>query len=107
MYSKQLATHLENASHNVVFVGDAMSGISDERILAKSERENRILITDDKDFGELVFRLGRPSSGLLLLRTRTTNPSRRFQMIQELLEAHDPKGKFIVIKEGSIRIRKL
>ena len=40
-----------------------MPSASDEEIIKKCEDENRILITDDKDFGELVFRLGKPTKG--------------------------------------------
>jgi len=47
------------------FVGDIIPSASDEEIIKKAETEGRILITDDKDFGELVFRLERPTSGVI------------------------------------------
>ena len=55
---KRLHALLKEAGHDSIFVGDIMSGSHDEAVLAKAEREKRILITDDKDFGELVFSLG-------------------------------------------------
>ena len=47
------------------FVGDIIPSASDGEIIKKAETGGRILITDDKDFGELVSRLGRPASGVI------------------------------------------
>ncbi|MBI2649147.1 MAG: DUF5615 family PIN-like protein [Thaumarchaeota archaeon] len=46
-----------------------MRGSTDEMVLDRAGSEERILVTDDKDFGELIFRLNKPTSGLILLRT--------------------------------------
>ena len=66
---RRLAILLKNAGYDVVFVGGWKHSASDEEVLRKAEEGDRILITDDKDFGELVFRLGSPSKGVILLRT--------------------------------------
>lgn len=68
---RRLAILLKNAEYDVVFVGDWKPSASDEEVLRKAEEENSILITDDKDFGELIFRLSKPSKGVILLRTST------------------------------------
>ncbi len=52
-------------------------------------------ITDDKDFGELVFRLGKPSNGVILIRTSTTNPKKRFELLKILLNTVDVRDRFI------------
>ena len=70
----------------MIFVGDRKPSATDEDVIRKAEEENGILITDDKDFGELVFRLGEPSKGLILLRTSTTDPVRRFQLLERILK---------------------
>ena len=75
----------------------------DEDILTKAENEGRIVITNDKDFGELIFRLGKPSSGVILLRTLTIDLNEKFNLVKGVLDK--AKGKFIVVKEGQIRIR--
>jgi predicted nuclease of predicted toxin-antitoxin system len=78
---KRLAKLLEKAGFDVVFVGDWKPSATDDEVLEKAEKDDRILITDDKDFGELIFRLGRPSKGVILLRLSTTDPMKGFQVL--------------------------
>ncbi len=66
----------------------------------------RILITYDKDFGELVFRLRRPSRGVILLRTSTTDPARRFQLLEKILKLIDVEGKFVVVRDECREIKR-
>ncbi len=61
-------------------------------------------MNDDKDFGELIFRLEKPSSGVILIRTSTTNPARRFDLLEILLKSADTDGKFIVLKDSVIKL---
>lgn len=93
--------------HDVVFVGDVMPTATDEKVISYAEKENRILVTDDKDFGELVFRLQKPSKGVILLRIDKTSPDYRFEILNNVLETQKIKNRFIVVKEEKIRIRKI
>lgn len=102
---KKLASLLEQAGHDAVFSGEAGAGLRDEEVLSFAERENRILVTADKDFGELVFRMKMRASGVILLRMLTRDPQKRFDMIRDILGKAE--GKFIVVSEGHIRIREL
>ena len=79
----------------------------DIEILNYAEKENRILITNDKDFGELVFRLKMPSSGVILLRLNKNIPINRIKYATYILENFSDKLKynFIVVTEGKIRVR--
>ncbi|RLI84432.1 MAG: hypothetical protein DRO98_08565 [Archaeoglobales archaeon] len=104
---KRLANLLVNAGYDAVYVGDWKLSASDEEVLRKAERENRILVTDDKDFGELIFRLGKPSSGVILMRTSFTDPEKRFKLLKQSLEVVDPRNKFVVIKDEVVKIRKI
>ena len=62
-------TALEAAGHDIVWVRTAAPGSKDEEILAWAVRESRVVLTFDKDFGELAWRLGLPaSSGVMLFR---------------------------------------
>lgn len=103
---KRLANLLEKEGHDVLFAGDAMFSASDEEIIKKCEEDDRILVTDDKDFGELVFRLGRPIKGVILLRIITI-PEVRLEAILRLLKNYDVKNKFIVLQENAVRIKKI
>lgn len=103
---KKLCLLLEEKSHNVLFVGDIMPSASDKEVIKKAEDENRILITDDKDFGEIVFKLGRPTKGVILLRIDPV-PEKRIEAITHLLENYRVRGRFIVLEEGAVRSRKV
>ena len=103
---KKLAKLLEKESHDVLFVGDVMPSASDDEVIRKAEKENRILITDDRDFGELVFRLGKPTKGVILLRTGV-NPEKRLKALVKLLRNYEIAEKFVVLKEDSVRIRRM
>src|SRR3989338_1025696 len=104
---KRLATLPADAGHDVVFAGDVMHAALDEDVLATAEKEGRILVSDDKDFGELIVRLRKPAAGFILIRTASTNPEKRFVTLAKILQELDVDGKLVVVKEGRIRIRKL
>ena len=55
---KQIVDRLRSDGHAVVFIAELAPGIDDEAVLLQSRQSNAVLLTADKDFGELVFRLG-------------------------------------------------
>ena len=91
------------------FAFDVKPGASDEEILKFAENENRVLITNDKDFGQLVFRLLRPTSGVILLRLRDESQKNKQKCILHLLNNFYEKieSRFVVVTEGKIRIREI
>ena len=103
---KRLA-ELLSKKYDTKFSGDVLRGATDEEVLEFAERDERILITDDKDFGRLVFMLRRPSTGVILLRTATTNAEERFRILLKVFKTIDVRGKFIVVREDRVRIRRL
>ena len=102
---KRFADVLSRHGYNALFVGDMMRSAPDDKILSFAEKENLIIITDDKDFGELVFRLKRSTKGVILFRASTTDPEKLFKMSEGVL--NKSKGKFVVVKEGQVRVRNL
>jgi predicted nuclease of predicted toxin-antitoxin system len=98
---------LVEAGHDAVFVGDAIPSSPDEVVLARAESEKRILITDDKDFGELIFRLDRPSTGVILLRMSKANFRRRNRILLDVIEEMQLEGYFTTVGEDTIKTRKL
>ena len=70
-----------------------------------AELEKRVLITDDKDFGELIFRLKKPSNGVVLFRTSTHRPEMKLGLLKGALEKSEKM--FTVISESGIRVRKI
>lgn len=100
---------LQLDGHDVCWIRTVSPGISDREVLGRAVREQRILLTFDKDFGELVFRLGQPNlSGIILFRVLKPSPEELAQMISKLIQSRETwSGIFAVIERDRIRIRKL
>ncbi|MBI1868139.1 MAG: DUF5615 family PIN-like protein [Methylocystis sp.] len=100
---------LEGAGHDVVWVRMAAPGAKDEHILAWAEREGRILLTFDKDFGELAWRAGLPAScGVVLFRLpMPAAGSVGAALAARIAERNDWTGNFSVIEPGRVRMRSL
>jgi predicted nuclease of predicted toxin-antitoxin system len=100
---------LRAAGHDVVWIRVADPGTSDAEVLAWATREERILLTFDKDFGELASRNILPAkSGVILLRTRMPKPGEGLRRLADLISARsDWVGHFSVIEPGRIRMRRL
>jgi hypothetical protein len=62
-----LVRRLRGAGHDVFYVPEFASGMTDAEVLRRAYDKHRLLFTEDKDFGELVFRLHMPVPGLVLL----------------------------------------
>ena len=63
---RPIVERLRESSHQVWYVAEMEPGISDETVLDMANREEAVLLTVDKDFGELVFRQGRMTGGIIL-----------------------------------------
>ena len=100
---------LQKRGHDVVWAHSDSPGASDVEILARAQAERRILLTFDKDFGELAFRSGLPaSSGIVLFRISTPSPSYVARVAVAALESRtDWIGHFAVVEDGRIRMTTL
>lgn len=102
---RKFTSLISKAGYDAVFINDILIKASDEDVLTLAEREKRIIITNDKDFGKLIFKARKSSEGAILFRTSIIDAEKRFDMVEECLDK--AKGKFIVVREGQIRIRRL
>ena len=95
--------------HDIVWVRTSAPGISDPDVLAWAARENRILLTFDKDFGELATGSALPPAcGVVLLRIPMPTPGEVGQRLAELIVRRDDwAGHFSVIEPGRVRMRPL
>jgi len=91
--------------YDSIFVGDWKRGAEDIEVVLKAIDDDRIIITEDKDFGEIIFKYRLVPPGLILFRTKTTNPHRRLDLLEKALKGADPHGKIIVISERATRVR--
>ncbi|WP_421878296.1 DUF5615 family PIN-like protein [Marinoscillum sp.] len=84
-------------------------GINDTDVLNIAYSRKEILITEDKDFGELAFRQKEPHRGIILVRLYDKEPHTRpyivFSVINRFIEKLN--GNFIVISSNKVRVRKL
>jgi len=100
---------LREQGHDVLSVKESMRAASDEAVLARAQSEQRLVLTHDKDFGELAFRYGLPAScGVVLFRLSGADPDSDNQHILQVLESRaDWEGHFTVVEYDRIRIRPL
>jgi len=100
---------LEAAAHEIAWVRRIAPGTSDEVVLTWAARERRILLTFDKDFGELARTSDLPiSCGIVLFRTPMPKADAAGQQLAELLGSRDDwVGHFSVVEPGRIRMRLL
>jgi predicted nuclease of predicted toxin-antitoxin system len=104
-----LAALLRGLGHDVVYVSDLTPRAADTEVMNRAHHENRLLLTEDKEFGDLVFRRARPVPGIVLLRI---DSSRRMRKGPRLLAAIDRFGdtlfgRYTVIEDARFRSRPL
>jgi predicted nuclease of predicted toxin-antitoxin system len=99
---------LQRLHRDVFSVYDKARGLDDESIIEKANLENYILVTNDKDFGELVFRMRKPHKGVILLRLEDERSENKIAVLQRVLESYSDKlvNNFIIVTEKTIRIVK-
>jgi predicted nuclease of predicted toxin-antitoxin system len=100
---------LSSAGHDIAWVRVVAPGAADADVLALAAREERILLTFDKDFGELAGRSTLPKAcGVVLLRTPMPQSGDVGQLLAERILARDDwANHFSVIEPGRTRMRRL
>ena len=100
---------LRAKGHDLVWVRTDMPGASDDAVLERAQAEGRLVVTFDKDFGELAFRWGLPATcGVILFRISLPGPDSATRRIVEVLENRaDWYGHFAVAEEHRTRFRPL
>ena len=102
----RLATHLKSLGHDATTVArDYMPGLEDTEVLAIAQREGRILIANDRDFGELIHRLNLPHEGVIFFRLDTTKLEVKIERLNHVLtEYADQLHAFLVVTEKRVRV---
>ena len=100
-----VAEWLRKNGHDVFSVFNESRGMQDADIIQKAFIDDRILVTNDKDFGEKVFRERHPHRGVILLRLEDERSIVKIEIIRRLLENHanNLSGNFVVVTENSVR----
>jgi predicted nuclease of predicted toxin-antitoxin system len=104
---KRVEHRLRDNGYDVKAVRDMDPRMGDEAILRIAAKEQRMVITMDKDFGELVYKNSLPHAGVLILRLEGAPAMEKVHVVEDILKghAHEIYGKFCVYLNGMIRIR--
>ncbi len=104
----QIVDRLRSDGHHVLNVLEIEPGISDDEVLDLANQNSALLLTADKDFGELIFRQSRLMFGVILIRLSGLSVLRKAEIVSYAIVKHMdelPKS-FVVIRPAFIRIRK-
>lgn len=100
---------LRQAGHEVAWVRADAPGSSDPQVLSRAVQESRILLTFDKDFGDLAFQAGLPAAcGVVLFRLPSNSAAGvALQVLAAIQSRTDWSNHFTVVEPGRIRMRPL
>lgn len=105
----EIIVQLQKAGYDVISIADDYPGIPDDEVLEIANKKNSILLTGDKDFGELVFRDGRAARGVVLIRLFGMPQEEKARLISDIFKEYAGKfdGNFVVIGKDKIRIKEM
>ncbi len=104
---RQVVERLRQDGHKVLYVAEMEPGIADDIVLERANEKSALLITGDKDFGELVFRDKRlMANGVILLRLAGLSTARKAGIVSKAFGKHGVEfsNHFSVISPGRIRV---
>ena len=105
---RPIVERLRQDGHDTTYIAEPAPSISDDQVLQEANNRGALLLTEDKDFGELVYRLGRVYAGVVLIRLAGLPPGAKADIVAKVLQDHagELQGAFTVISPGAVRIRK-
>lgn len=103
----RLSSLLRREGHDVKAVArDYPHGLPDDDVLALAREERRVLITNDRDFGELVFRHRVAHSGVIFFRMHNQATTTKLARMQTLLQDYaDQLDQFVIVTDRQVRVR--
>jgi predicted nuclease of predicted toxin-antitoxin system len=105
---QQIVDRLRLDGHQVLSIADLDPGIDDDAVLLKSRESNSVLVTADKDFGELIFRQHLLHSGVMLIRLSGLKPEWKAELVALAFSKHadELSQGFAVLSRRALRLRK-
>ena len=103
-----VAQYLREVGHEVFSVYNQTRGLDDETIIHKAFEEDWILITNDKDFGEKVYRNDYPHKGVVFMRLENERAANKIKVLKNLLTSYAGQlvDNFTVVTETQVRFAK-
>jgi predicted nuclease of predicted toxin-antitoxin system len=107
--SRQVVERLRTDGHDVISVAQSNQGASDKHVVEMANADGRILITEDRDFGELVVRQRLDVAGVMLLELDRLTNSAEADRVADVVSRHADKlrGSLAVIEPARVRLRPL
>lgn len=104
----EVVEFLRKEHHDIDSISEISPGTSDIDILTKATKEQRIIITTDTDFGELIYHAGHSHVGVVLLRLEDQRNANKILILKKLLKQYEKElpGNFVVATETAVRIRR-
>ena len=104
-----MVSQLRGVGHDILYVAEVASGATEAEVLRRARNDSRLLLTEDKDFGELLFRLKLAVPGLVLLRLRPEQHLLKWARLEAAVGQFGDKlfGRYLVIEETRFRSRPL
>ncbi|MGA8756209.1 MAG: DUF5615 family PIN-like protein [Stellaceae bacterium] len=104
-----LVNCLPAAGHDVLYMAEVETGAVDTEVLERASKEDRLLLTEDKDFGELVFRSRQPAPGVVLIRIAPDQRLLKWTQLEAAIEIFGVRlmGHYLVIEAARLRSRPL
>lgn len=102
---KPIVDYLKSIGNDVKWIPDYDCMLPDDELLEIANSENRIMLTNDKDFGELVFRQNRIASGIILIRMKGDSSEKKVAAITKLFKDYPEKiiNHMVVVTRNKIR----
>lgn len=105
---RQIVDRLRQEGHNIFYVAEMEPGMPDDLVLNLGSQAGALLLTADKDFGELVFRQARLTSGVILIRLAGLSQETKAEIVAAAVHQHAAEfaDAFAVITPAAVRFRR-
>ena len=105
---RSIVERLRRDGHAVEWIAEVSPSVSDEDVLRRAAAGEAVLVTEDKDFGELVYRRGLTHAGVLLVRLEGLDNAAKAEVVSQAVRdnAAELPGAFAVVSHDSVRLRR-
>lgn len=105
---RRVVERLRYDGHRVDWIAEILPRASDDDVLQRATDINAVLVTEDKDFGELVYRRGLAHTGVLLVRLEGLNNAMKAEIVSRAVRDNesDLPGAFAVVSPDLVRLRR-
>jgi len=102
-----IVVRLREDGHDVIAVAELTPSVTDDDVFVQANQYGALLLTSDKDFGEIVFRQKRVTTGVVLIRLAGLSPDTKAGIVSQAIGEHQAEipFSFTVISPGMVRIR--